>query len=177
MPYSQEISGRLKIANAPHLVDGLNPGQFDVIVAEVKTGKQNKPNRVWCKGESNSAIEYIVRFIGLHGEDRIANVAESLAKCYRFEDERFRYRYILFSETLNTHYENRGVTYILLEEAISFIVNVRGQCWLDSGIGVASAHHQWDDLMVEIFQFANNTDMDERERTSKIWRLLGTKDV
>jgi hypothetical protein len=46
MPYSSEIAGDLKIANHKLLVDNQN-GRFDVVIAEVKSGKSNQPNMVW----------------------------------------------------------------------------------------------------------------------------------
>ena len=71
MPYSVEITGDLFIANHERLVAG-SDGKTDVVIAEVKSGKNSTPNAVWKKmGASHPAIPYIVRFVGLHDESEL----------------------------------------------------------------------------------------------------------
>ena len=51
MPYSREVTGKLRVANHDSLVDGI-AGKMDVVIAEVKSGKDNKPNPVWRDGNA-----------------------------------------------------------------------------------------------------------------------------
>jgi hypothetical protein len=73
MPYSVERAGPLQIANDPPLTAG-GSGKIDVVIGEVKSGRDSTPNTIWNKGVSSHAIEYIVRFVGLHGEREIDDV-------------------------------------------------------------------------------------------------------
>jgi hypothetical protein len=173
MPHSREVTGNLHIANHGLLVNGAN-GKTDVVVVEVKSGNDNKPNRVWRGAEAKQTACYIARFVGLHGEAEIQPVGDALAMAFRFEDEWCRFRYIVFADEPNAHYQQKGVSYITFEQAIAFIVQVRGQCWIDSNIGVASSHHQWDDLLVDIFAVANKIQESETERIQEIKLMLVT---
>src|ERR1700687_1690085 len=137
MPYSTEVAGTLKIANYPQLTLG-SEQRFDVVIAESKAGEDAKPNRVWRNSEV-APVAYIVRFVGLHlTDDEIGKIASALSTQYRYEDQKCRFRYIVFSREPNEHYASRGVTYIDLRSVVNFLVDVRGQCWIDADIGVAS---------------------------------------
>lgn len=174
MPYSQEITGPLQIANHCLLVDGAN-GRTDIVIAEVKSGANNRPNSVWSGSSAKEVARYIVRFVGLHTEVEIPAVGDAVATGFRYEDWRCRFRYILFADDLNPHYQGKGVSYITFEQAIEFIVSIRGQCWIEKNIGVASAHHQWDDLLTEVFRIANNTQVPREDRVRSIRSMLATK--
>jgi hypothetical protein len=143
MPHSNEVAGVLHIASHRLLTEGAG-GRFDVVIAEAKSGNENRPNPVWRAGTPDPAISYIVRFIGVHPDGEVQDVAKSLATTFRFEDPRSRYRYVLFSNRPNDHYASKGVTYITYRDAARFIVEVRGQSWIEAAIGVASVHQQWD---------------------------------
>jgi hypothetical protein len=171
MPYSREVTGRLHVENHDLLIAGANE-KIEVVIAEVKSGNDNKPNRVWRGAEAKQTACYIARFVGLHVESELQPVGDALATAFRFEDERCRFRYVVFAINSNSHYRKKGVSYITFDQAISFIVHVRGQCWVDSNIGVASAHHQWDELLVNIFAIANKTEQSEEQRIDKIKSLL-----
>jgi hypothetical protein len=107
MPYSTEQAGSLCIANDPSLIAG-GHGKTDAVIAEVKSGRGNKPNTIWREGISNPAVEYIARFIGLHDERRIGDVSHVLASTFRFEDDRHRIRYIIFAHEPNILHVKRG---------------------------------------------------------------------
>ena len=66
-----------------------------MIIAEVKSGKDATPNRVWRSARTSpdvsQAISYIVRFIGLHPETEVDDVAKSLGQTFRHEDDRLRF--------------------------------------------------------------------------------------
>jgi len=63
MPHSAETKGPLRVANYSPLVSGAD-GKIDVVIAEAKSGNENKPNKPW-REKQVSVIEYIVRFIGI----------------------------------------------------------------------------------------------------------------
>ncbi len=172
MPHSHEVTGPLHIANDPALVSGAS-GKFDVVVAEVKSGKGNTPNPIWHGPGAAEAAAYIARFVGLHSrENEVRAVGNALAAKFRFEDDRSRFRYIMFSRAPNSHYQKKGMSVITFEQAISFIVEVRGECWVRADIGVASSHHQWDELLVEIFEIANEHGKSVATRVRDIQSLL-----
>jgi len=173
MPHSREVSGAEHIVNHRLLVDGV-VGKTDVVIAEVKSGNDTTPNRVWKAPQPDPAISYLVRFIGLHAEADIAPVAHALASTFRFEDDRLRIRYFVFARDVNAHYQQRGVTYMTFDQAIRFIVEVRGQSWFNAGIGVASAHSQWDELLIQLFAIANKQTVSIDQRVDEIRVMLAT---
>lgn len=112
MPYSIEITSNLYIANHEILVSGQNK-RFDVVIAEVKSRENNRPNSVWREKHLRS-IQYIVRFIGLFEESQIDEVAKEFAEHYCFENEKNRMRYIIFARNINQYYEKKGLHLSLL---------------------------------------------------------------
>ena len=171
MPYSKEITGHLRIANHERLVAG-SDGKTDVVIAEVKSGKNNTPNRIWKKGVSNHTIEYVVRFVGLHDECEISGVANALASKFCFKDDRCRLRYIVFAREINEFYERKGVTYIPFRCVSRFLVTERGQSWINCDLGVASVHTQWDEVLDEVFSIANDHTLPVNERINRIESYL-----
>jgi hypothetical protein len=173
MPYSAERTGQLHIANHCPLVAG-SYGKTDVVIAEVKSGKGNKPNAAWKNGGSSHVIQYLVRFVGIHEEHEIRGVAKALASGFRFENHRCRLRYIVFAPETNEHYMSKGVTYIKFRDVISFLVRVRGMSWIDCNLGVASYHSQWDEVLNEVFSIANNHALPADERVECIESYLAS---
>jgi hypothetical protein len=173
MRYSSEvITGTLEIANHHPLVDGAN-GRFDIVIAEVKNSKEATPNPVWKHPESLEAlatIEYVVRFVGVRQERKIRKIARQLALNYRYVDNRCRIRYIMFSESPNKAYTDKGVQHISFQEIIRFL-DERAQCYKTHGPCVASVHYQWDPLINEAFRIFNSADAPDRRR-SRVLRLL-----
>jgi hypothetical protein len=171
MPYSSEIAGSLEIANHDILVEGQNE-RFDIVIAEAKSGNNNKPNPVW-RNRVVDVIKYIVRFVGLYvNEDQIKEVANELCANYFYEDEKSRIRYIIFANEPNQHYSGQGIKYITFSQIAQFLVETRGQCWIESGIGVASVHYQWDEQINRIFTIANDFERLLSERQSAILDFL-----
>lgn len=167
MPYSREISGSLYVANFDTLVQG-SERRHDVVIAEAKSGVDNRPNEVWKGKEGSKPIEYLVRFIGLHHkEEEIRTVAESLLSKYVYEDSFCRFRYVIFSKQPNNGYAQKGITYITFDNAVNFLVSIRGQSWLEANTGVASVHHQWNDILKKIFDVANDSALASEKRLSK----------
>lgn len=170
MPYSVEMAGNLRIANHKVLVGGQNE-RFDVVIAEVKSGNNNRPNSIW-RNKNLEPIRYVIRFVGLLGDQEIEKAVKDLSERYYFESEKVRIRYIIFAYNQNPHYFDLGVNFITFSEMVDFLVEERGQCWIKSGIGVSSVHYQWDDQINEIFGIVNNFSKSPDERKSAILQLL-----
>jgi hypothetical protein len=169
---SKEITKKLYIANDPALVDIAAP-KTEIIIGEAKIKKQDKPNKAWKNEEDLKVKKYILNFIGLFDDDkRITSIAESISKKYHFCDENIRVRYIIFSEIENEHYKMKGVSYVLYDHMIDFLVNIRGQSWIDANIGVASVHQQWPMMLRDIFNIANDQNIKMEERKIKIKEII-----
>jgi hypothetical protein len=173
MPYSAEIAGKLKIANHDLLVESQN-GRFDVVIAEVKSGNSNRPNPVW-RDKNSIPIKYILRFIGLYKEDLLDEVTNEIVAHYCYENTESRVRYIIFANEPNEYYLNQGVQYISFSQIAQFLVDVRGQCWADSGIGVSSLHDQWDPHINKVFEIANDFEISPQTRQAAILDLLASE--
>jgi hypothetical protein len=172
MPYSDEIAGTVKIANHAPLISGAN-GRSDVVIAEVKNVEGARPNSIWRHQEDADAvatISYILRFIGGWNEDRLQEIARSLIADFKFSDERFRVRYVMFSRSLSKGYADR-VQHISFKEIVRFLDEQRGQCWKEHGLGVASTHNEWEPLITETFRILNGEDP-PLERQKMVLRLL-----
>jgi len=149
--FSKEITGPLQIQNDSKIICKKD-SKIDFVIAEVKTGNQDKPNRLWVE-KRIPVIEYILRFAGfIEAENDISKISTELANAgtYHSNDSTFSIRLVIISEkspNKNWHH----LTNILFDEIIDFLVDVRGQCWVTENIGTASIHYQWDDLIVNIF--------------------------
>ncbi len=171
MPHSKEIAGELIIVNHSPLIDNID-GKIDVVIAEAKSGNKNTPNTVWIGPKKEEIANYIIRFIGIHKEDEILTIGQVLSTSFQYEDDRCRIRYIICANEENPHYQKMGVTYITFDNMIEFIVDIRGKCWIKKDLGIASIHHQWDDLLIDLFSIANKHDKTSQERIAEIKLLL-----
>ncbi len=73
MPYSTEVVGQLRIGNHGVLTLGA-AGRHDLVIAEVKSKKDNQPNDTWKLDHESlpdrfTPIEYTLRFFGIHKEE------------------------------------------------------------------------------------------------------------
>jgi hypothetical protein len=170
--HSKEIAGQLQIANDEVLIDGLD-STLDFVIAEVKTGGEDKPNKIW-RNKNKNAISYIVRFAGfIESEEQIQTITDKLLSdsIYYEKNKSFRIRLVLFSETpTNKNWKN--LKHISLEHIVDFLLYVRGQCWIENEIGVASIHYQWDSTVNKIFEIANQQGPDIKEKKEKILQIL-----
>jgi len=66
------------------------------------------------------------------------------------------------------------LTNILFDDIIDFLVEIRGQCWLEKNIGIASIHYQWDNLINKVFDIGNEHSIDLDTRKHKIRALIKT---
>jgi hypothetical protein len=55
------------------------------------------------------------------------------------------------------------------------LAEIRGQCWIESGIGVASVHYQWDEQINKIFAIANDFRKPLPDRVSAIVEFLASE--
>jgi hypothetical protein len=170
--HSKEISGSLYIANDSELIEG-QVANLDFVIAEVKTGNEDRPNKVW-RNKDLSTIAYILRFAGfIEKEEQIDAVAKIVAEKGQYTNSSNEYsiRFIIFSEAgLNNHWKH--VKNIGIDNVIDFFIKIRGECWIEAGIGIASIHHQWDGLINDIFRVANNPNLDHTQRKKEIHTLL-----
>lgn len=172
--FSKEVTGKLNIKNDDKILDD-SESLIDFVIVEVKTGNANRPNRAW-RDKKLSTIEYIIRFAGfVETEEQISNIAKDIADkgIHINPDKKFSIRLVLISEVEpNDHWKH--LSNVLFKDIIDFIVNVRGGCWKAEKIGVASLHEQWDDLINEIFEIANNQALGSEEKAIAILDKLQT---
>jgi len=98
--FSKEITGVLHIQNDPKIITPQN-NLIDFIIAEVKTGGQNRPNKLWIE-KKLPVIEYVLRFAGfIETEEIISQVAIQLSEkgIYHDTDKKYTVRLVLISET------------------------------------------------------------------------------
>ncbi len=171
LPHSRETVDNMHIVNFPDLVDGQG-NRNDIIIADAKTGKQDKPNENW-KHKKIETVEYALRFIGsIFDEGEISLTANHLLTNYAYQNNNCRYRYIIFAEQENSYYENLGVKYITYNSIIQFLINTRGPCWILNKTGIKSIHDQWDPLIKNIFAICNENKTPAKEKESIIFNLL-----
>lgn len=165
--HHREVSGELEIQNDPALINKRSP-LVDYVIAEVKTGNEDRPNPIW-RNKNIQAIAYIIRFAGIVPEEgQIQTIAKVLCESgeYHDEDEQFSIRFILITETpANQNWKH--LVNISFDHIIEFLVTVRGQCWIEKGMGIRSHHPQWDLLINEIFKLCN-----QRHDTNEIRDII-----
>lgn len=170
MPFHIERTGELEIKNDTILqcVE-----KIDIVIAECKTGEQNGLNKVWSKGNFQ-AMEYLLKFCGVFKESKqIEDVAKTLLSDLKYEDDKFRLRFILFAQkSPSKDLLNKGLTFISCLEILNFLTLVRGECWVASEIGTKSIHDPWDTLIKDIFKVANDSTKSSDEKKKDIYALL-----
>ena len=174
LPYSREIAENLCIANDPKIVDGCE-GKIDLLICEVKSGEDNAPNPVWKHASTHrDMVEYVVRFCGIIPENNnFKSACRDISESYGFTGEDTRIRYVIFSQFPHERHQKRGVTYITFRSIIEFLVSIRGQCWKDAKLGVASQHQQWPQFVCEIFDISNNASGSLEEKVTNVEKLFG----
>lgn len=174
LPYSRELSANLYMAKDPQIVNG-GEEKIDILICEVKSGKDNAPNPVWKHASTHQdMVEYIVRFCGILPENEgFKNACRELSKTYVFNGDNTRIRYIIFSNEICKRHQKRGVTYVTFRSIIEFLVSIRGQSWTGAKLGVASQHQQWPKFVRDIFNIANYNDDSIEKKIAKVEELLG----
>lgn len=170
MPFHLEQTGELEII--PH--DKLHcKDKIDVIIAECKTGNQNGLNSIWSNGNAK-AIEYLLKFCGLFStEKQVKEVASELLTNLKFEDDRIRVRPILFAQQPPAKsWQDKGLSFISCSDIIDFLIGQRGECWVESEIGVRSIHDSWDKLINDLFKIANNPKITSEQKMTCVYEVL-----
>jgi len=167
MPFQIENTGDLTIANYEKLI--LDNGLIDLVIIESKTGKENRPNSTWKSIEKIENIKYLIRFFGITNSiEEIDKISTCLLTNYNCNWNNYSIRYIIVAESVNTHYSEKGITYIPIEEILDFIVQIRGECWINKNMGIASHHSQWNPFMNRIFEIANDQTIEPEQRKKMI---------
>ena len=174
LPYSRELSADLCMANDPQIVDG-GHNKVDILICEVKSGKDNKPNPIWRHASTHQdMVQYIVRFCGILPDSNVfADACKQLSHKYVFNGKSARIRYVIFAQTPSQDHIKRGVTYVTFRSMVEFLVSIRGQSWTGAKLGVASRHQQWPEFVKRIFDIANYSNDSIEEKIAQVKLLLG----
>ena len=176
-PYQLETPG-FQIHNDERIIDEeAAANKFtDIIIAEVKGGKRQNLNDIWIKPDPDDIyshrLEYLISWIGIFpDEGAISHVVEELRTKYRSQVGLNLFRLILFNHNKSKKFEELGIQQVTFEEIADFFVTVRSPSWQGRGLGVRSAHDQWDPLIKEIWKIGDPENKVEDE--VKIHKVLG----
>lgn len=169
--FNEETSG-ITIPKDEEIVHGENP-LIDFLITEVKTGNANKLNSPWIK-KPDFIANYILRYAGFLEPDNVSDVATQLAEngFYTDDNNNFAIRLVLISQTEANNQWKDKVTNILFDNIIDYFVQVWGMSWNGAGIGSASKHDQWDDLIRQVFHIANDQTLEIEIRKQAVKDLL-----
>ena len=171
MPFSKETTGVVSIENHPKLLVGAK-GRIDAAIVEAKSGKDSSPNKPWRDSTETTSAAYAIRFFGCFEEHRIETVAQRFMDSYRYEDDDIRIRFIVVAPEVDRSWRDKGVTYITFDDLADFLVDVRGTCWLQSGIGTVSVHSQWPKVIRDLFKILNDFGDTPEQRKQRVVKLL-----
>src|SRR5712692_8233155 len=156
-PHSHEVAG-FEIENDPRLVDAgaVRGSLIDFVIAEVKGGRRTTLlNDLWLSPVNEQKlrrVSYLVRWLGPFADEAtIRSVAEELQARHRAQRDRYVIRVVLFNRKRSLKSEQLGVRQISFRDIAEFIVNTRSGCWQNHGLGVRSAHGQWDPMIKELW--------------------------
>lgn len=156
-PHSREVAG-FAIENDLKLLDdeALRDGLVDFVVAEVKSGRDDRLNRVWrppAEPLKTERVSYLLRWLGpLADEDAIRAAARELQATHRARRNQCLFRVVLFAHELRPEVATRQVTF---RDIAHFFVHVRAPCWQDRGFGSRSPHDQWHPLVKHVWRIAD----------------------
>ena len=177
-PFSQENPG-FPILNDENLlqIDQANTS-IDVVIAEVKNRDDDYLNNIWIDNNSKyfERVSYIIRWIGIFkGETEIHRAASEIKSKYRFEENGYRIRFIYFGKNKYERFDQLGILQITFDEIIDFLLHLRMPSFYVHNSGARSQHHQWDDLIKNIWNVGDvkcNQSTEEQKRA--IYRILDT---
>lgn len=138
------------------------PGVINVVIAEVKGGKNTKLNDVWMPEPEEAKdklqlnrLEYLVRWLGFcESGEAVESVATDLRRTGR-SDRKHSVRVIYFGTRYSQQADDRKIPMILLEDIARWIVCTRAGCWKDKGLANRSCHDQWDPLIKNVWNLAD----------------------
>jgi len=157
-PFATEVAD-FELPRHDRLAGIEKPGVLNVVIAEVKAGKDTKLNDVWHP-ETNDELQlerlkYMLRWLGLwKSESVIERVATDLRLTGR-SDRQCAVRAIYFGARCSHDAEKLKIPQILFQEIATWIVKSRAPCWRDQGIANRSCHDQWDPLIKNVWNLAD----------------------
>lgn len=157
-PFSQEIAD-FELPRDPHLTDIERPGVINVVIAEVKGGKDTTLNDPW-KPDADDALQlsrlkYLVRWLGFcESDEEVAQVATDLRRRTR-SDRAVAVRTVYFSARRSQQATDLNMPQIRFKDIACWIVNTRASCWRDRDVAKRSCHDQWDPFIKNVWNLAD----------------------
>jgi hypothetical protein len=157
-PFSREVAD-FELPRHDQLIAIEKPGNVNVVIGEVKGGKDTSLNDPW-RPEADDELQlgrlkYLVRWLGFcQNESDIEQVATDPRRTQR-SDRTCAVRLVYFGARRSPDAERLNVPQILFEDIASWIVTTRASCWRDQGIASRSCHDQWDVLIKNVWNLAD----------------------
>lgn len=157
-PHSREIAD-FELPRDTRLTAIEKPGVVNVMIGEVKGGKDTAINDVWKAGGDEALklarLGYLVRWLGFYDNDAdIDQVAGDLRRSATSDRGHF-VRAVYFGARRSQQAEDLRIPQILLAEIACWIVTTRASCWRDRDVAKRSCHDQWDPLIKNIWNLAD----------------------
>jgi hypothetical protein len=157
-PFSREVAD-FELGRHPQLEAIERPGAVNMVIAEVKGGKDTTLNDPWRPGAKDELqlerLKYLVRWLGFCESDQdVESVATDLRRTGR-SDHACAVRVIYFGARHSQQAADQRIPEILLENIASWIVDTRVGCWRDRGLAKRSCHDQWDSLIRNVWNLAD----------------------
>ncbi|MBI4587557.1 MAG: hypothetical protein HY725_01850 [Candidatus Rokubacteria bacterium] len=157
-PFSREVAD-FELPRHPQLETIERPGVVNVVIAEVKGGRDTSLNDPWRR-EANDQLQlqrlkYLVRWLGFcDSENDVESVATELRRTGR-SDRACAVRAVYFGARRSQQAADLEIPGILLEDIASWIVGTRAVCWREQGLANRSCHDQWDPLIKNVWNLAD----------------------
>jgi hypothetical protein len=150
---------------------------IDFVIAEVKSGNKKSLNKVWSPpdqdGTKSDRIAYLVRWLGCFEDDAtIRTVAQELQTKHQSVRKPYLIRLIYFAREETQQAVPDEVLQVTFKNIADFFVTVRTPCWQDNGLGVRSAHEQWDPLIKLVWKIGLFDALDQDSRAQLILAML-----
>ena len=88
-------------------------------------------------------------------EEDINRVVSDLKSKYRSRICQYFFRLVVFNQRYSKDLARRGIHQITITDIADFFINVRTPSWQHEGLGVRSAHDQWDPLIKKIWKIGD----------------------
>ena len=157
-PFSREVAD-FELQRHSQLEGIEKPGVVNIVIAEVKGGKDTSLNDPW-RPEANenlqlNRLKYLVRWVGFCDSDKdVELVATDLRRTGR-SDRACAVRVVYFGARRSQQAADLKIPEILFEDIASWIVSTRAGCWRDHGLANRSCHDQWDPLIKNVWNLAD----------------------
>lgn len=158
-PFSREVAD-FELPRDPHLGSIETSGATNVVVGEVKGGRDATLSEVWLP-EANDALQcgrvaYLIRWLGLwESEADIQKVARDLRHKRATDNTDVAIRVVYFGARPSAQADDLGVPSILLRDIADWIVTTRASCWRDREVAKRSCHDQWDLFIKNVWNLAD----------------------